>query len=220
MSGIEYWVIDLETSGLSPIYHEVTEVSIIRCKDRVQLTQFVKCEYPERANVDALMVTNKTLADLLKGDDKEVVVDKIDHFLNGDGLTPAHRCFVAHNWTFDKKFLHALYEKVGKKCPVDLWMCTMAMTRQYAKKLGMVKPKVNLHASCDLVGVKKLSAAHASKVDSRNTYLLWKNLIEDKKIDYLQFIKTASHDYIDPVTALAALDDDGQGLDPTLLESD
>lgn len=211
---IQYYVIDTETTGLRSDYHEMSEISIIRCSDRVQLTEFIQCEYPERANFDALAITKKTLDDLSKGKSKEEVVEKIDVFLNEDGLTPAHRCFIAHNWSFDKKFTHALYEKLGKKCPADLWLCTMALTRDYAKKIGLVKPKVNLHAACDILQIKKLSEAHASKVDSRNTYLLWKSLVEDKGVDYLPFIKTAIHSVEQPLD----LSNDDGGLDPSLLD--
>lgn len=209
---LAYYIIDTETNGLSVLDHEVNEISIIRCKDRMQLTEFIKCESPEKSNFDALAITGKTLADLDKGNAKEIAIEKVDHFINEDGLTPAHRCFVAHNYAFDKRFIHALYDKVGKICPVNLWLCTMALTRHYAKNtLGIAKPKVNLHASLDLLGIKKISEAHASKVDSRNSYLLWKNLIEDKKIDYLPFIKTAVHES-------AILQDEEQGLDPSLLD--
>lgn len=210
--GLFYYVIDTETTGLNTEYHEVNEISIIRCSDRVQLTEFIKCEYPERANFDALAITKKTLTDLDKGNSKEFVVDKVDKFLEEDGLTPAHRCFIAHNWTFDKRFIHALYSKVNKKCPVDLWLCTMALTKQYAKNIGLVKPKVNLHAACDITKIKRISDAHASKVDSRNTYLLWKDLIEEKKIDHLPFVKTAVHQFSSNTTF------DDEGLDPSLLD--
>jgi DNA polymerase III epsilon subunit-like protein len=210
MSGISYWIIDLETSGISSKYHEITELSIIKCDTKVQLTEFVRCEYPERANVDALMITKKTLADLDKGISKEQAVEKINQFLNEDGLTPAHRCLIAHNYSFDMRFLHALYEKVGQRCPADLWLCSMALTKAYAKREGIVKPKVNLGAACDLLGVKKLTGSHASKVDSRNTYLLWKNLMEDKKIDHLPFIKTSQH--------ILSSSNEEQGLDPDLLD--
>lgn len=204
-----YYVIDTETTGLSCVKHEVNEISIIRCSDRVQLTEFIKCEHPETASYDAMAITKKTLADLSKGNSKETVIEKVDKFLAEDGLTPAHRCFIAHNYNFDMKFVHALYDKVNKKCPVDLWLCTMALTRDYAKKIGLVKPKVNLHAACDIVGIKKLSDAHNSKVDSRNTFLLHRNLIEEKKVDYLPFIKTAIHN---------ATESSDEGLDPDLLD--
>jgi DNA polymerase III epsilon subunit-like protein len=216
MSGLNYWVIDCETSGLSSKYHEMTEVSIIKCDTRVQLTEMIKCDYPSRANLDSLRITNKTMADLSLGKTKEAVVEKIDRFLNEDGLSPRHRCLIAHNASFDRRFIWALYEKVGKKLSADLWLDTMALTKAYAKQIGLVKPKVNLMAACDIVGIKKFAGAHASQVDTRNTYLLWKNLVEQKGIDYLPFIKTFPHQYQDPEAALAALDN--EEFDPSLLD--
>jgi len=202
MSGIVYYVIDTETTGLSTNYHEITELGIIRCFDRMQLWRQVKCLYPERANFDALAITQKTLADLSNGDDPEQVILASEKFFNEDNLSPAHRCIVGHNISFDRKFLHALWERYGKEFPAHLWLDTMALTRQYLKDTGieqehkakgLKKPSVNLHAACDWAGVKKLSASHNAKVDSRNTYLLYQNLVEEKKINYLPFIKTAVH---------------------------
>lgn len=213
MSGLKFYVIDTETTGLKAGYHEITEIGIVRCEDRVQLWRQVKCIYPERANFDALAITKKTLSDLERGMDNHKVVEECEKFFSEDGLTPAHRCIVAHNAPFDRKFLHALWESLGKEFPAHLWLDTMSLTRDYAKQIGLVKPKVNLHASCDIVGIKKLSEAHNAKVDSRNTYLLHRSLVEDKKVNYLPFVKTAVHSVnIDPAT------DDQGGLDPALLD--
>lgn len=214
MSGIKYYVIDTETTGLKASYHEMTEIGIIRCEDRVQLWRQIKCTYPERANFDALAITKKTMADLERGGDAAAVAEECERFFNEDGLTPAHRCIVAHNAPFDRKFLHALWEQLGKEFPAHLWLDTMSLTREYAKQIGLVKPKVNLHASCDMVGIKKLSEAHNAKVDSRNTFLLHRSLVEDKKVDYLPFIKTAVH----TITVPDPDDDTGGGLDPALLD--
>ena len=218
MSGIVFYVIDLETTGLKVGYHEPTEIGIIRAVDRVQLWRNIKCERPENASYDALAITKKTLVDLQNGFDLDKVVEECDRFFSEDGLTPAHRCIVGHNiFTFDKKFLHNMWEKFRKEFPAHLWLDTIPMTRHYAKQIGLVKPKVNLHAACDITGVKKLSSAHNAKTDTRNTYLLWKNLVEDKKVDYLPFVKTAIHTL--PVDA--DLDDvNGGGLDPSLLDID
>src|SRR5258708_14485355 len=106
---LQYYVCDVETNGLKINYHEINEISIIRCHDRVQLTEFIKCESPERSSFDALAITKKTLADLEKGVSKEEAVEKIDKFLGADGLTPAHRCFIGHNVNFDRKVIHSLY---------------------------------------------------------------------------------------------------------------
>ena len=215
MSGLQYYIIDTETTGLKSDYHEMTEVGIIRCTDRVQLWRQIKCTYPERANFDALAITKKTMADLERGYDKEAVVEECNKFFAEDGLTPAHRCIVAHNAPFDRRFLHALWGSVGKEFPANLWLCSMALTKDYAKKQGLVskgvKQSFSLHAACDLMGIKKISDAHNAKVDSRNTFLLHRNLVEEKKADYLALIKTAIHT-IDDATK------DDEGLDPSLLD--
>lgn len=213
MSGLHYYVIDTETTGLKAGYHEMTEIGIIRCADRVQLWRQIMCEYPERANFDALAITKKTLADLSNGHNAESVVTECDNFFAEDGAQPAGRVIIAHNCPFDRKFLHALWEKYGKVFPAHLWLDTMSLTREYAKKQGIVKPKVNLHASCDLVGIKKISEAHNAKVDSRNTFLLHRNLVEEKNVDVLPFIKTAIHTVNQPVVS-----SDDEGLDPSLLD--
>lgn len=210
MSGLQYYVIDLESNGLVSGYHEVTEVSIIRCSDCVQLTEFIKCDYPERSNADALRITKKTLSDLEKGSSKELAAQKIDKFLNEDGLTPSHRCFIGHNVQFDRKMIFALYSSINKTFNGSLWLCTMALTKKYIKQMGLGKQKANLQAACELLNVKKTSAAaHASKADSRNTYFLWKNL-EEKGIDHLPLIKTAQH--------ILSSSNEEQGLDPDLLD--
>src|SRR5271170_3045739 len=221
MSGIQYYVIDTETTGLKSGYHEMTEVGIIRVTDRVQLWRQIKCTYPERANFDALAITKKTMSDLEKGWEPGALVEECDKFFAEDGLTPAHRCIIAHNAPFDRKFLHALWEQMGKEFPAHLWLDTISLTREFLKvsgieadhkTKGLKKPPVNLHASCDWVGIKKLSEAHNAKVDSRNTYLLHRSLVEDKKVDYLPFIKTAIH------TISAPTDQDTDSLDPALLD--
>lgn len=212
MSSLVYYIVDTETTGLKVGYHEMTEIGIIRATDRVQLWRQIKCEKPENASYDALAITKKTLADLNNGHDKKSVVEECNKFFNQDGLTPQHRCIVGHNiFSFDKRFLFDLWESVGETFPAALWLDTIPMTKKYAKDIGLVKPKVNLHAACDIVGIKKLSDSHNAKVDSRNSYLLWKNLVEEKKIDHLPFIKTAAHEII-------TSSDIEEGLDPSLLD--
>ncbi len=193
MSQIQYYVIDTETTGVKSSYHEITEIGIVRCSDRALLWRPVRCKYPERANFDALAITNKTLEDLSNGYDSREVIDLCEKFFNEDGLTPAHRCIICHNTTFDKKFLHAFWQQENKIFPANLWLDTMALTREYAKKIGLIKPKVNLQASCDLLGIKKTAGIHNAKSDSKNTYLLYKSLVDTHQIDYLPFIKTAVH---------------------------
>jgi len=210
--GLHFYVVDTETTGLTANHHEVTEIGIIRYSDRVQLHRNIKCEYPERASFDALKITKKTMADLGKGYSKAAVVAECNKFFAEDGATPAARVIIGHNIiSFDKRFLHAMWASEGQEFPAHLWLDTIAMTREFLKKEGIKTRIVNLHASCDYVGIKKLSEAHNAKVDSRNNYLLYRGLVDDKKIDHLPFIKSFPH-IISPTIA----DDDG--LDPDLLD--
>lgn len=223
MAGLNYYIIDTETTGLKANYNEMTEIGIIRVTDRVQLWRQIRCEFPERANFDALAITKKSMADLGRGMDKEKVVEESNKFFEEDGATPAHRCIVAHNAPFDRKFLHALWEQCGKSFPANLWLDTISLTKEFLKKtdnstLNIVKTatgrvSTQLHACCDMVGIKKLSEAHNAKVDSRNTYLLHKSLVEDKQVDYLPFIKTFVHNVnVNPT-------DTDDGLDLSLLDA-
>lgn len=207
---LKFYVIDTETTGLSSTMHEMTEIGIIRCEDRVQLHRLIKCEHPERANFDALKVTKKTMADLRKGNDKAAVVAECNKFFSEDGATPAGRVIIGHNIQFDRKFLHALWDSQGSVFPANLWLDTIALTKVYMKKVGIKSRKTNLHAACDYAGIKKLSDAHNAKVDSRNTYLLHRDLVEVKGIDYLPFIKTVPH-------IVDTLDSE---LDPDLLDEE
>ena len=212
MADIQYFCIDTETNGLNTSIHEITEISIIRNSDRVQLTEFIRCENPQNTNYDSLIKTGRTMEDLNKGKSKEEVVDKVIKFLNEDGLTPAHRCIIAHNASFDRRFLHALFEKCNQRFPADLWLCTMALTAKFYKLNGMKEPK-NLKSACENLGVKRIiGQEHTSKMDTRNTYLLHKALVEDKQVDYIPLITTNIH---------ILKSDSSQeecGLDPNLLD--
>jgi DNA polymerase III alpha subunit (gram-positive type) len=189
---LEYYVLDLETTGLKAKYNEVSEISIIRCKDKMQLNENVICIHPERASYDALKITGKTLNDLKYGKSKQEVVEKCNRLFNLDNTDPSHRCIIGHNiWTFDKKFLHALWEEVGSFFPADLYLDTLSIMKEYKKKHN-IKTAVNLHASCDLLKIKKFSEAHSAKFDTRNNYLLYKEL-EAMGIDFLPFIKNDPH---------------------------
>lgn len=216
MGGLFYYVIDTETTGLKVDYHEMTEIGIIRSVDRVQLHRCIKCEHPERASYDALRITKKTMADLSRGHNKSDVVEECNKFFDEDGGTPAHRVIVAHNASFDRRFLQGLWKSVGKAFPANLWLDTIPLTKEYAKKLGLTKSdhqKFDLQSSCDLVGIKKLADAHNAKVDSRNCFLLHRRLAEEKGINYLPFIKTAIHTVV-PVNNSEFYDD----IDMSILE--
>lgn len=187
-----FYVIDVETTGLSR-NHEITQISIVRCSDRNQLSRNIKALYPERATPEALRITGRTLEDILIGEGREEVVERCNLFFQEDGKTPEFRCVVAHNGSFDRRFCHTLWEEMGHKFPADLWLDTKRLSKQLANKQGIIKPTLTLEASLKLAGVEAKPGKHNAISDTRNTYLLWKKIIEEHAIDYLPLIENKPH---------------------------
>jgi DNA polymerase III epsilon subunit-like protein len=193
MSGLKYYIVDTETTGLKADYHEMVEISIIRAEDRKQLSRFIKAEFPQRANPEALKIIQKTPKDLLLGEPKEAVIEAIDYFLAQDGLTPEHRVMVAHNAPFDRRFCHALYAKVNKSFPAHCWLDTKTLIKEKLIKDGISKPKgLDLKGAMMHIGAKAFEGEHNAVVDSRNCYVLWKTAM-DSGVNYLSHIKRSPH---------------------------
>lgn len=213
---IKFYICDTETTGLNHLIHEIFEISIIKADNRLQLTRQIKCERPETTSFDALKITNKTLADLEKGISREQAVKEANKFFSDDGLTPMHRCLVLHNLPFDKKFLHALWASVNQEFPVHLFLDTITLSKELFKtgaipedkliKTATGKISTKLQSVCDMTGTKKIAEAHTAQADSRNTYFLWKKLIEEYKIDYIPHIKTFPHTLKDDLEDINLLD--------------
>ena len=174
-------------------FHELFEISLINADTMTQITRRIKIDKPENSSLDALKITGNTIDDLKKGKSKFDVVNEIDAFINEDGLTPDHRCLVGHNIiNFDRKFLWHLWESCGKEFPFHMYLDTMHMMRDYTKKLQMIKPKINLAASCEMLKVANVDTNwHSAKGDTRNCFFLWKKLMDE--VNHLMHIKTMVH---------------------------
>lgn len=192
-SNLHFYLTDVETSGLSLERNEVTQISIIRCADRFQLSKYIKAEHPETAHEDALRITGRTRADLLKGDDKQFVVDACEKFLEEDGTSPEHRCMVGHNvHRFDQRFIHRLWEKCGRQFKSFLWLDTIPFTKAYAKQFGIESPSFNLPSSLNILKIASRGDAHNAIVDTQNNYRLFVKLMESG-VDYLNHVKRIPH---------------------------
>lgn len=186
-------MLDLETTGLSSEKHEVSQISVIRCSDKHQLNKYIKIEHPETVSMEALQVTGRTMQDLLKGEDKELVVKFVESFFSQDGANAESRCIVGHNvHRFDQRFCHALWNKVGRDFPAHLWLDTIPFTKAFAVKKGISSNSFNLQASMDVVGIQTKGQMHNALNDTRNNYKLWMKLMESG-IDHLPHIKRIPH---------------------------
>lgn len=193
MSGLKYYIIDTETTGLSADYHEMVEISIIRAEDRNQISKVIRADFPQRASPEALKITGKSIKDLYKGESKAKVVEAVDIFLAQDNSSPEHRVMVAHNAPFDRRFCHALWSSVNKVFPVICWLDTKTLIKEALIKQGVSKPKdLTLKGAMLQIGAKAYEGEHNAIVDSRNCYVLWKKAM-DSNVNYLPHIKRAPH---------------------------
>ncbi len=196
MSEINFYILDVETTGLTTKLHEITEFSIIRCKDKVSLNKQVKCDHPESASIDALRITNKTMEDLNNGISKMEACKLIKNFLEQDGLDSSHRCIVGHNVRFDRDFLKSMFAECMMELEVDLWLDTLKITKGFIKQAGLKKQKASLKEACSLFKTKIYPGEHNSRSDSRNTFYLFEELKKQGAITkYIELKKTESYDF-------------------------
>jgi DNA polymerase III epsilon subunit-like protein len=204
MAGISYIIVDTETTNLSPkIGGEVIEISMINFETRQQIFRQIRAHYPDNASFDALAICNKTLADLNEGCEREEAVEVVDRFLASINPNTSGICIVGHNVSFDRRFLHALWEAVGKRFMPSYWIDTQDMIKKHLKqadlstlnitKTATGKTSTKLADCCTMLGVPKLVNAHSAISDTRATYFLFKKLMEDCGIDHLKHIKTVPH---------------------------
>jgi len=190
MADLQYYILDTETTGLKAGHHDLTEISCIHYNDDPELTLqysvLVKALNPKNANADALRITRKTFADLFHGEDLIDAIDKLDEFLNLDGLDPAHRVIVGHNIPFDRRFLWKAYELYDKRLPADMWLDTLPLMRKHFKRIGETTKNLKLIECCDRKKIQKfgsLDQIHGAKADTQNNYALFRHMkIVEKEV--------------------------------------
>jgi DNA polymerase III epsilon subunit-like protein len=148
----------------------------------------IRALFPQRSEPMALRITGKTHDDLRKGVEQIEAVDTFEKFLATDGSKPSHRCIVAHNRSFDQRFMHALWIQHKRDFPADLWVDTIPMFKSWAKKQGMVKPSAKLEAVAAAIGARKVPGLHNAVDDSKNLYFIFQKL-EELGEDFLSFAK-------------------------------
>jgi DNA polymerase III epsilon subunit-like protein len=173
----------------------------MRVIDQEQISLTIKVRNPNSFSPEALEIQGILPDDLLKGVPIEDAIETIETFLNEDGKTAAHRCIIAHNAPFDRKFIHRAWDSCNKDFPADLWMCTMAFAKAYVKqfggekvakaqldkgvnvtqdKFGNLKPKFGLNNFLLGVGLQPKDGAHHAEIDVQNTKVLHDWLMASK----------------------------------------
>lgn len=203
---INYYIVDTETTGLKAGFHEINQISVMRCSDMFQKSYRVAVKNPWRASPEALNIQRISKEDLKNGDSLIDVISGINEFLKEDGGAENSRCFIGHNVSFDRRFIHAAWSSEKVKLPVDLWMCTKKFYKSYVTKVGEEKiktlqatagvqhPKVKYGQDMCLLGagLELRDGAHSASVDVQQCFELW-NFLMNEDLNHVRVIETQPH---------------------------
>jgi DNA polymerase-3 subunit epsilon len=155
MAGLGYAVIDFETTGLFPGGHDrVIEVAVVHVNSGGAVTgQWDTLVNPAR-DLGPQHIHGIRSADVLHAPTFADIAPRLVELLSG-------RVIVAHNASFDIRFLNAELARAGyvlENQPTDL--CTMRLAREFLPGAGR-----SLKDCCDAYGIE-LEGAHRASVDA------------------------------------------------------
>lgn len=159
-------VVDFETTGLSPAKGDrAIEIGLVHVAPDGTLEDEHETLIHVDRSVSASWVHHITARDLLHAPDFEGIAHELRDLLAG-------RVFVAHNVSFDSRFLLAEYSRMGASIPVhqSTMLCTMKLSRSL---IGRGK----LSDCCDYFGIAN-EDAHSALSDAHAAALLLGRLLE------------------------------------------
>ena len=154
-AGIGFAVVDLETTGLHPTTNRVVEVAVIHLDANAEITgQFCTLIDPRR-DVGPTRIHGITAADVRGAPVFADAAATLWQLLIG-------RVLVAHNATFDTRFLAAEFSRCGTRLPQPPVMCTMDLASYYLRDL----PARTLTACCAAADIQ-ISQHHSALADAQ-----------------------------------------------------
>ena len=171
LRGMNYAVVDVETTGGSPFRgHRITEIAIVVVRDGVVCTEecFETLVNPERSIPPFISQLTNITWEMVR--EKPVFRDICEHVLRAlDG-----RVFVAHNASFDWKFVSTEVERaIGRRLDGPR-LCTVRLSRRLHPQLR----RRNLDAMAFHYGVD-IAARHRAGGDSLATAHVLLGLLRD-----------------------------------------
>lgn len=163
-----YAVVDLETTGLRPSWHDrIVEIGIVLLDpDGEQEATWQTLVNPQR-DLGPQEVHGIAAADVLAAPTFADVAGTVADLLRG-------RTLVAHNATFDTSFLRASYETLGLRVPIR--SATSLCTMRWAGRLMPRAPRT-LAGCCTHAGIR-LNQHHAALADATATAALLRHLMD------------------------------------------
>ena len=114
LNGNQLCAIDVETTGLIPFHHEITEVCFLPLNEKLEIRKDIppfdvrlKIEYEDRIDWEAIRLTKIDFYKLQQtGLDKWMAAELFEHWIKKFKLQFNKRISpLAHNWTFDQMYV-------------------------------------------------------------------------------------------------------------------
>jgi len=162
-------VLDFETSGMSPDYGDrAIEVGAVKIVDGIMVDQFQSLMNPNfRINgfiEDFTGIDNQMLS---AAPDCEEVMQKFHEFLGDSNL-------VAHNASFDKRFLDAELAAIGARYSGQ-FACSMLL----ARRIYQQAPNHKLGTLVSYRNIQHEGVFHRALADALMTAKLWLAMLDD-----------------------------------------
>ena len=158
-----YAVVDVETTGLSPSYHhKVVEIAVVQLdQSGVVEREWTTLVNPGR-DVGARHIHGITAEEVLHAPTFADLTGYLGDLLQG-------RVFVAHNASFDLRFIEAEFDAAGLDVDIDQTncLCTMSLASQFLPSTSR-----RLEICCEAAGVVHQDA-HSALGDARATAALF-----------------------------------------------
>ena len=134
-------VVDVETSGLYPSSDRIVEIAVVQLDTAGVTGEFCTLVDPGR-DVGPTRIHGLKASDVVGAPRFADAAATVWELLRG-------RVLVAHNVSFDERFLAAEFERCGVRLPPPPVMCTMALSAHYIPG----SPGRSLTACCDTAGI-------------------------------------------------------------------
>ncbi|MFD5826472.1 exonuclease domain-containing protein [Lentzea sp. NPDC060358] len=153
--GNGYAVVDVETTGLSPgHHHRVIEVAVVHVDGSGRRTDEWCTLVNPRRDLGAQRVHGISAAEVRRAPDFAGIAGELAARLSG-------RVLVAHNLSFDLRFLRAEFARLGHELAAGSGLCTMELSGRF---LGASSR--SLAACCEVADVP-MGTAHSALHDAR-----------------------------------------------------
>lgn len=193
LNGHIFAAVDVETTGGVAGFHEIIQIAVIPLKSDLSINDsvppyeaFLRPEYPERSEAQALAVSGLSLDDLIvRGMSQERAAEDFTRWFESLDLPHDRRLVgIAHNYPMESSFIgawlgNALYDSIFH----FHHRCTMALAlslndKAFFRGLPKLFDKVGLNDICTKLGVvnKHRHNATADSIACAEAYRLLLNL--------------------------------------------